>query len=223
MNISSNLKLPFQLLLLFLFSINVNAQSGQIDKQAKSILDGVSAKYKSFKSLKATFTIAEENTQEQKKDTQKGTIYIKGDAYRLEIAGQDVISDGKTRWTFLKDANEIQIDNLRVDDNSISPRNIFTMYEKGWNSKFTGEIKKGNISYQMIELVPADPKSKNVFKVKLTINKQEKFISSAQLYDKNGKVQMITVDKFLPNSISDESLFSFNAVKYPGAEVIDLR
>lgn len=211
-------------LILFLFiSVAISAQTIQVDKKAKEILDGVSSKYKSYKSLKATFSVSSENGKEQKKDVQKGTIYIKGSSYRLEIAGQDVISDGKTRWTFLKDANEIQIDNLRIDDNSITPSNIFTMYEKGWNSKFAGEIKKGAITYQLIELIPIDPKSKNIFKVKLTINKEDKFIASAQIFDKNGSVQTISVDKFMPNESNDESLFSFNSSKYPGAEVIDLR
>jgi outer membrane lipoprotein-sorting protein len=220
MNISTRIKQSISLVLLLILSVSVSAQT---DKKAKEVLDGVTAKYKSYKSLKATFNIAQENAKEQKKDIQKGTIYLKGNSYKLEIAGQDVISDGKTRWTFLKDANEVQIDNLRVDDNSITPSNIFTMYEKGWNSKYTGEVKKGAITYQLIELIPLDPKSKNVFKVKLTINKADKFISSAQLFDKNGSIQMITVENFSPNAATDESLFSFTASKYPGAEVIDLR
>ncbi len=217
------LKSKLAFLLLLLFSLGASAQTQKSDKKAQDILKGVSTKYKSFKSLKATFTILIENPKEKKKDVQKGTLYIKGNNYKLEIAGQDVISDGKTRWTYVKDANEVQIDNLKVDENSITPSNIFTMYEKGWNSKFTGEQKKNGVAYQVIELVPVDPKSKNVFKVKLTINKNEKFISSAQIFDKNGNVQLISVDKFSPDVIKDESLFSFQSDKYPGAEVIDLR
>ncbi|TAH44020.1 MAG: outer membrane lipoprotein carrier protein LolA [Bacteroidetes bacterium] len=220
---SRRMKSTLSLFLLLFISTGLFAQTGQVDKKAKEILDGVSAKYKSFKSLKAHFTISVENPKDKKKDVQKGSISLKGSSYKLEIAGQDVISDGKTRWTFLKDANEIQIDNLKVDENSITPTNVFTLYEKGWNSKFTGEIKKGNISYQLIELVPIDPKSKNIFKVKLTINKLDKFIASAQIFDKNGSIQTITVETFSPNTVNDDTVFSFNAGKYPGAEVIDLR
>ncbi len=220
---SDKIKYGISLIVLLFFSSASTSQSVEVDKKAKEVLDGVTAKYKSYKSLKATFSIVIENAKDKKKDVQKGTIYLKGSAYKLEIAGQDVISDGKTRWTYVKDANEIQIDNLRVDDNSITPSNIFTMYEKGWNSKYAGETKKGNSTYHLIELIPIDPKTKNVFKVKLTINKVDKFISSAQVFDKNGNIQLITVDKLSPNAIADESLFTFNAAKYPGAEVIDLR
>ncbi len=206
-----------------LFSCTVFSQTEQVDKKAQEILKGVSAKYKSYKSLKATFTIQIDNPTTKKRDVQKGTIYLKDNSYKLEIAGQDVISDGKTRWTFVKDANEVQIDNLKVDENSITPTTIFTIYEKGWNSKFIGEQKKNNLTYQTIELIPVDPKSKNVFKVKLTINKADKFISSAQIYDKNGNIQLLTVDKFSPDFITDAAFFTFNPSKYPGAEVVDLR
>ena len=164
-----------------------------------------------------------ENEKDKSKEEQKGTLYLKGQKYKLEIAGQDILTDGKTRWTFVKDANEVQIDNQKTDENSITPTNIFTMYEKGWNSSFKGEQKNNNINYQLVELVPVDTKSKNIFKVKLTINKAQKTISSAKIYDKNGSIQTITIDKFIPDGASDETIFIFNASKYPGSDVVDLR
>lgn len=195
----------------------------QTDKKAQDILTGVSTKYKSFKSIKATFTITIENAKDRTRQIQKGILYLKDQKYKLEIAGQDIISDGKTRWTFVKDANEVQIDNQKTDQNTISPTNIFTIYEKGWLSKYNGEQKVKNVSYQLIELVPEDAKSKNIFKVKLTINKTQKTISSAIIYDKNGNIQTIDVDTFTPDGAKDESIFVFNSEKYPGSEIMDLR
>jgi outer membrane lipoprotein carrier protein len=211
------------LALLFLTGTGAFSQSQQTDKKAEDILHGVSAKYKSYKSVKATFIINVENQKEKTNDEQKGTIYLKGNKYKLEIAGQDIISDGKTRWTYVKDANEVQVDNLKTDENSITPANIFTMYEKGWLFKFIGEKTEKGMIYQLVELTPVDPKKKNIFKVKLTISKNDKFITTAKVLNKNGSIQTITVDKFSPDSITDESLFTFNSSKYPGAEIIDLR
>jgi len=51
----------------------------------------------------------------------------------------------------------------------------------------------------------------------------DKFVTTAKVYNKNGSIQTISVDKFSPDSVTDESLFSFNNSKYPGAEIIDLR
>lgn len=210
-------------LFIICFSGSLVAQIAQTDKKAEEILKGVSQKYKSYKSVKATFSVAIENPRTKTTDTQKGTLYLRGNKYRLEIAGQDVISDGKTRWTYLQDANEIQIDNQRQDDQSITPSNVFTMYEKGWLYKYTGEQKSGNSVVQMIELIPTEGKAKNIFKVKLNIHKTDRYILSAKMFDKNGNIQTITLDKMMPDAVNDDALFTFNTAKYPGAEVIDLR
>ena len=154
---------------------------------------------------------------------QTGILYLKGSKYKLQIAGQEIISDGVTRWTYVKDANEIQVDNQKNNNNSISPTTIFTIYEKGWQSKYSGEVKVNKVAYQQIELVPTDGNSKNVFKVKLTINKANKTISSAKIYDKNGAIQTISVEKFIPDGGNIESLYVFNKNNYPGSEIVDLR
>ena len=218
-----NRRFGISVVMLLLGSFFVFSQDKQADKRAADILHGVTTKYKSYKSVKATFIIHVENPNDKTSDVQKGTIFLKGNKYKLEVAGQDIFSDGKTRWTYLKDANEVQIDNIKTDENSINPTNIFTMYEKGWVFKFTGEQTEKGMVYQLVELIPVDPKKKNIFKVKLSINKNDKFITTAQVFNKNGNIQTISVDKFSPDAVNSDSLFSFNAGKYPGAEVVDLR
>ena len=208
-------------IVLFLFSV-VSVFS-QTDKKAQEILNGLSSKYKSLKSLKATFTIVVENQNDKSKQEQSGTLSLKESKYKLQVAGQEIISDGKTRWTFVKDANEIQIDNQKKDENAITPSNIFTIYEKGWLSKYLGEKKIKNITYQNLELIPVDVKTKNVFKVKLAIDKTQKTITSAVIYDKNGSIQTITVNKFTANGANEDAIYIFNSAKYPGSEVVDLR
>ncbi len=207
------------LLLLFFTSSSYS----QVDKKSENILKGLSNKYKSFKSIKADFSIIVENAKDKSKETQKGVLLLKGQKYKLQIVGQEIISDGKTRWTFLKDANEIQIDNLKVDESAITPTNIFTIYEKGWLSKFISEQKEKNVMCQTVELIPSETKSKNVFKVRLTINKSQKTIVAAKIFDKNGTIQTILVDKFLPDGASNDSNFIFNKDNYPGSEIVDLR
>lgn len=195
----------------------------QSDKKADDILKGVSKKYKSYQSLKANFSILLENTKDKTKETQKGVLQLKGQKYKLQFMGQEVISDGKTRWTFLKEANEVQIDNQKIDENAITPSSIFTIYEKGWIAKFTGEVKENKLVLQHIELIPADAKSKNIFKVRLAINKSEKNIYSAKIFDKNGSIQTISVEKLFPNNAGDDSIYLFDKNNYPGSDIVDLR
>ena len=217
------IKGSIRLLLILPFALALSIAAKGQDKKSQEILNAVSAKYKSYKSVKASFTITIQNPKDKSKSTEKGNLLLKGSKYKLEIAGQEIICDGTTRWTYVKDANEVQIDNQKKDENAITPTNIFTMYEKGWQSKFIGEKKEGTATIQSIELVPIDPKKKNIFKVKLSINKNDRAIVSAIIFDKNGSVQNITVDKFMPDGVTDEKVLLYNAASYPGAEIVDLR
>ena len=210
-------------ILIFTFVFISFSTFSQTDKRAQDILNGLSLKYKSLTSLKAIFSIVVENQHDKSKQEQNGTLFLKGSKYKLQISGQDIISDGKTRWTYVKDANEVQIDNQKKDENAISPTNIFTIYEKGWQSKYTGEKLNNKVIYQTIELIPIDLKTKNIFKVKLTINKSVKTITSAVIYDKNGSIQTITVNKFIADGANDDKIYIFQTSNYPGSEVVDLR
>jgi len=57
-------------------------------------------------------------------------LYVKGNKYKVQVKNQEVISDNKTVWTYIKDANEVQVNDYEPDENSITPSQIFTIYEK---------------------------------------------------------------------------------------------
>jgi len=97
------------------FSFSAMAQS---DKKARAILDEVSAKTKTYKTIRIEFAYNMVNTAQKINDTYKGVLISKGDKYKLSFSGQDVISDGKTAWTFLNDANEVQ---SKSDGENASP------------------------------------------------------------------------------------------------------
>jgi outer membrane lipoprotein-sorting protein len=194
----------------------------QTDAKAQEILKGVSAKYRSFNSLEADFTLTLDNPSEKIKDTQKGKVALKGNKYWVEIGGQTIVSDGKTVWTYLKDANEVQITEATNDKDAITPTNIFTVYERGFKSRFVEEKTINGKLIQLIELVPEDAK-KPFFKVQLNIDKANKMIQSAKLFDKNGNHYIYTLDNITPNAVASENIFMFNTSKYPKIEVVDLR
>ncbi len=190
----------------------------QNDKKATAILDEVSVKTKSFKTIKIEFTYAMDNVKEKIHDKFKGTLISKGDKYKLSAAGQDVISDGKTVWTFLKEANEVQVNNISDDDDSFTPTKLLSGYGKDYKSKFIEE--KGN--EQIIELYPLK-KGKTFTKVRLTIDKAKKQISKFIIYDRSGSTFSYLVDKFVSDQAIADSVFSFNKAEHPGVEINDMR
>lgn len=200
---------------LIVFTISGFAQN---DKKATAILDEVSAKTKLYKTIKIEFTYAMDNTKEKIHDKFKGTLLSKGDKYKLTAAGQDVISDGKTMWTYLKDANEVQINNAGEDDDSFTPTKLLSGYGKDYKSKFIEE--KGNL--QIIELYPLK-KGKTFTKVQLSIDKSKKQISKFIIYDRSGSTFSYIVDKFVADQPIADNVFSFNKAEHPGVEINDMR
>src|SRR5437762_10481098 len=79
------------------------------DAKAKAILDELSKKTKTFTTVKAEFEIITTDATGKVKDKTTGTMWHKGSKYKLEIKGQTIFCDGKTQWTYIKDDNEVQI------------------------------------------------------------------------------------------------------------------
>jgi len=202
-------------------AFTVNAQT---DAKAKAILAEVSKKYRTYDVVKTDFTFTLNNAQAKVKETQQGTLYVKANAnkYKVAMTNQDLISDGKVQWTYLKNDKEVQISNVDNSGDAINPAKIFTIYEKGFKYIYTGDSKVGAKTYQMIDLSPTDTK-KSIFKVRLSIDKASKQIANVVIFEKNGNTYTYNVKTFTPNAKVPETTFAFDAKKYPGVEVVDLR
>ncbi len=206
---------------LFICVANSFAQTPDT-KTATTILNGVSAKYKAYSSVKASFTMKTEGANNKVTDTQSGTLYVKGNKYKLELANQEITCDNAKIWTFLKDANEVQVNTYEPDEDAITPTQIFTIYEKNFLCGYVEEQTINAKVYQVIDMTPND-KNKPYFKVRLLIDKAAKTIYSAKVFDKNGSRYTYEIVKLTPNPVLVDTYFTFNAKDHPGIEVVDLR
>ncbi|RQO75014.1 gliding motility protein [Pedobacter sp. KBW06] len=202
----------------------VSASYAQTDAKAKAILADVSKKYRSYDVVKTDFTFILDNPQAKIKETQQGTLIVKAttNKYRVTMTNQELISDGKSQWTYLKEDKEVQVTNADNNGDALNPAKIFTVYEKGFKYTYTGESKVGGKVYQMIDLAPIDV-TKSYFKIRLGIDKTAKQIGSVVIFDKSGNKYTYNVKKIIPNVKVPESTFAFDTKKYPGVEVVDLR
>jgi outer membrane lipoprotein-sorting protein len=194
-----------------------------VDPKAKQILDQVSAKTKSYKSIEAEFSISLNNKQEKVNDTKKGKIFIKNNKYKIDLTASTIYYDGKTQWTYMKDPNEVNISTPDPnDDNSLNPAKIFIVYEKGFKIKFINEKFEKNHALYEIELYPIDIK-KEFSRITLQIDKDKMQIFSMKRFGRDGTDYYIEIGKFEVNKEMDESLFLFDKAKYPKVEINDMR
>ena len=215
----------FYTLLILLFGIGTLQGFAQAinDPEAKKVLDGVSAKFKTFKTVKATFTYKVENAAGKVLSSKNGSVSMKGIKYRVTIVGQEIFCDGVNVWTYDKAANEVTITKLDNSSNTLTPQKLFTnFYDKDFLYKLNGEKKQGTKTLQEIEMTPTD-KSKPFHKVYVYVDKTGKTLSSTKVMEKSGTRYSYTVNTLTPNGTIDDKQFVFDAKKYPGVEVVDLR
>lgn len=206
--------------LILLTTLNLLAQG---DPKAKSVLDNVSKKVKSLKSLKANFSITITGGKNAKPQTKSGNVFMKGDKYYVSLSGQEIYCDTKTIWTYMKESNEVQISSFDPNENSFTPSKLFTnFYDKEYSYKYAGEQKMGGKTVDVIHLTPTN-KSKQYTKVELMIDKAQSVVAGGKMYEKNGNVYQYTVTGYTPNPTLADNMFIFNQKKYPKVEVIDLR
>ena len=197
----------------------------QQDAKAKSILDEVSSKTRSFKTISADFSFSMENKAMSINERNDGSIKLKGQKYFVDLpgAGIKVYSDGKTNWNYMKQGNQVTIS--AIDKNSgelMDPTSLFTIYEKGFSSKFIAEKTVGGKVFYQIELFP-DKKDFDVSKISIEINKTTMMIQSAQLFGTDGNLYGIVVKKMETDKDFADTEFFFDAKKFPDVEIIDLR
>ncbi|MFS8082002.1 MAG: LolA family protein [Ginsengibacter sp.] len=200
-----------------------NNSLGKNDPDAKAILDKVSAKFKTYNSVTASFSLKVENSTGKVIGTKTGVLNIKGSQYRVSINGQDIFSDGNNIWTVDKSANEVQITKFDATANTLTPQKMFTnFYDKDFLYKLNGESKIAGKIIQEIELTPVD-KTKTFFKVIVGIDKNSRNIVSTKVFEKNGNKYTYSINSMKTNTALPQSMFVFDSKKYPKMEIVDLR
>lgn len=193
------------------------------DPAAKTILDGVSAKFKTFKTVQATFAYKVENASGKALSTKTGSILMKGTKYKVIFSGQEIFCNGSIVWNYDKVANEVTISKLDASSGMVTPQKLFTnFYDKDFRYILNGEKKIGTKTVQEIEMTPLD-KSKPFHKVYVQVDKTAKTIYSTKVLENAGNRYSYTVSTMKTNAALADTQFTFDKKKYPGVEEVDLR
>jgi outer membrane lipoprotein-sorting protein len=196
------------------------------DDKAKSILDKLSKKTESYTSMQADFEYTMFNQAESIDDSQLGSLKTQGEKYNVNIAGQNIISDGKTVWTVLEDAEEVQINEVPEEGESedyINPVNILTLWEKGFKYKYDSKTTLNDISVDVINLFPDNADEQSYHTIKLYVNQEKMIVEKIEIKGKDGTDFIYNIKSFKSNEAISPSIFTFDSVKNSDFEVIDLR
>jgi len=199
-----------------------SAAYAQYDPKAREILDAMSEAYRQIGAFESDFSYSMENTDQSISEDFKGEISVKGDKYRLQMGGQEIINDGSTVWTYLEEVNEVNIDDYDPDEGDISPTQIYNAYKRGFKYNYLEDETIDGKTYQVVDLVPEN-NDNQFFKIQLHIAEGDRTLKKWRIFDKNGTRYTYEIDNFNPQASVTDELFTFDSSNYDGVEVVDLR
>lgn len=213
------------LLILALASTTCFAQK---DPEAKTVLDKAAQKVSTYKNISTDFEYLFENLAEGKNESYNGHLTIKGNKFRMDVDKTTTFCDGKNRWVYLNESNEVTISPVEIsaddapEDKFMSdPLSLFTIYRNGFKYVLGDVEEIGGKSMQIIELAPENIK-KPYYKIKYWFTPDNN-LYQIKCFQKDGTRYTLTLSKFTTNQKIDESSLNFDAKQHPGVEVIDMR
>ncbi len=216
------MKMRKHLYFFFVLFLAFSAAQAQYDTKALSILDAMSAKYKSIPAYRANISSSLINKTDGVNEAFKGEIMVKEGKYRLKMPEQEVINNGAVVWTYLPDVNEVNIDNYEPDEEEISLSNVYSIYKSGYKYIFVKEVVENGVNCEQVDLIPEDRDSQ-FFKISMNIGKKDRWLQSLTMFDKSGNQYKYIITDFTPTNSLGDSFFVFDKNKYPGVEIVDLR
>ena len=184
------------------------------DPKAKQLLSEVNEKVNSYDNIEISFKYILENESENIRQETKGKVTLEGDKYVLDILGIQRIFDGKTLYTISSEDEEVTISNENFEEeNTISPSQLFSFFESGYNYTLDIIQNKMGRKIQYIKLIPIDSESEIKYAL-LGIDIKTKHIYNLIEIGENNTKTTLNVLEFNTNTPLPQSFFKFDASKY---------
>ena len=183
---------------------------------ADAIIRLLVGQIKSHKNVEMRFTYQISPDGRTLGDSQQGHAWLQDEAYKIEMADQQTISDGTTIWSYLIDDEEVMVSNASEGSDN-TPLKLLTSLDKSYAATLTSIDAKG---VAIIELANPNGQYK---RVTLKIDTVKSELKSADIYLEDGSKVVITVEEMKFDQSLDDKFFTFDASKHPDVDVIDMR
>jgi outer membrane lipoprotein-sorting protein len=197
-----------------LVCLTVMASAVGFAQDAKSLLNEVSTKAKSYNNIQIDFKYNLHNAKEKVNQDTRGDVTLSGDKYVLNMLGTTRMFDGKKIYTIVPEDEEVTISNYNAkDDKEITPSKMLTFYETGYRYKKDIVQNQNGRKIQFVKLTPIDSNAE-IKDILLGIDIQTKHIYKLIQTDANGTKYTLTVNSFKTDQPLSKNLFTFDEAKY---------
>ena len=193
-------------------------QAVKAQNNADALIRAFISQIKSHKNLEMGFGYQFSPDGKDFNEAENGKAWLQGEAYKVEMADQHTISNGKTIWTYLIDEEEVMVSNASEGiDNT--PLKLFTSFDESYAATFSGFDANGIAT---IELANPKGQYKRV-SLKIDTKKTTPTINSADIYVEDGSRLTINIKELKFDQDLDDKFFTFDEKAHPNVDVIDMR
>lgn len=206
--------------LILLLLLTSQFTSAQNNAQAERILTDLLTSAKTS-AIKTNFKLIVREKTNSQPQISEGTFTLKGNKFVLELEEMKAWFDGKTQWSYVLQNNEVSITEPSEKELAeTNPMAILSGFKTKCLIRFSAKIKSDQNF--CIEMIPKDKKN-DITKIDVQVNKTSRNLFSIKLTNRNGSISTLTLTDFQKGLNVSDHLFVFNANKYKGVVVNDLR
>lgn len=149
-----------------------------------------------------------------------GTLTVQGDAFRIELPDQVLVSDGVTLWSYSSQDNQVVVQDYRDEDIGFSIGQLFTDYLAVFRPTGVTRATFEGVRHDVLALVPRGAGS-SVQDATLYVRSTDAIPTMVRVHDVNGQTLAFDLRNVRLNPRLADGTFTFRAPT--GTEVIDLR
>lgn len=146
----------------------------------------------------------------------RGTLFVRGESYRLESGTRTLVNDSKTLWVYDAAEQQVLVSDYVEDEYTFSITGFLYRFDERWRFDTVERVDEG----WLLHLLPRD--SGDFFRsVAVTMRASDSMVIRVRVVDANEVTMVFTLDDLVENPPLDDSVFRFDAPD--GVEVVDLR
>lgn len=188
------------------------------DQKVNNILSTAFGKIKAAGAISFDATIVNKDPDKKEVSRQKVKVLLSGNKYRITLDEILILCDEKAVYSIDNSTKEVTVNAPSDSDMDIfNPAKLLQNRDKNFRSKL---IREENTQF-VVDLTPR--KTQNFHKIRLLINKTSYQITKVEVYNYNSSRNECTISQYKTNAKATDADFIYNAAKYKGYEVVDMR
>ena len=188
------------------------------DTKVKNILNTAMSKIKAAPAISFDATVVNKDPDKKEVSRQKVKVLLSGNKYRIAVDDVVVLCDEKAVYSIDNSTKEVTVNAPSDSDMDIfNPAKLLQNRDKNFRPKL---IREENNQY-VVDMTPH--KAQNYHKIRLLINKTTYQITKVELHNYDSSRNECTISQYKANATASDADFSYNAAKYKGYEVVDMR